>query len=226
MLLRFDVASLADGVDCSRKKPKQPVVFKQIWYDKRGDEWSLLVATGIPAAQCNWYFFYYWRDDAFVTPQRWKNLHRISTPSIEKDLCVVRVIDDDYEEYIGRKPEWESQVCSAPKGGNVWKYAGEYFSGRCRKRLCHYAMTGEWKAKGLFNHAKTSPWHATEPDEGSYGYVQAFHQKCAQGPPAFGDLLGSFSDFAEREKVITPDGTFNKTLCGCKTADDCREERN
>mmetsp|Transcript_63234 Transcript_63234/g.100397 ORF Transcript_63234/g.100397 Transcript_63234/m.100397 type:complete len:243 (+) Transcript_63234:72-800(+) len=206
-------------VDCSKKKPKPAGVplYRQVWYS-HGDEF-LLIVVDLPPLQCNWHFLYFYMDDAFVAPQRWKGMYRNRDNPEPQDICVIRAENEE-----DPRPEWKSQVCKAPKGGNVWNYAEEFVNDRCKHSLCHSAKSGQWKGKGWFNHAKETPWHATESEEGSYGYVYEFHQKCTwKGPPSFGDLLGSFNDFAARQDLITHDGSesFNKTICGCKTADDC-----
>ena len=84
---------------------------------------------------------YFYKDDAFVAPQRWKGMYPDRDNPEEQDLCVIRV--DDEEDPL---PEWKSQVCEAPKGGNVWNYAAEFVSDRCKHTLCRSARSGKWKA--------------------------------------------------------------------------------
>ena len=216
---RFEMAEVKDlkesaceqEVDCSRRKPGPSWVRfgKRTFHGDYGYHDVPYYVTNIPYAQCFWYFFYFPQDDRIVAPLRVKGA--INYNGEKEDLCVIRLAEDDLPD-----------CCKAPKGSNVWKYSEELVDEACKKKLCRLAKSGEWKAKGWFNQGKKSPWHATEPEQGSYGYVQAFHDTCTwKGPKGLGDLLSNFKDLSDHYGLITPAETFNKTACGCQTPDDC-----
>ena len=87
---------------------------------------------------------------------------------------------------------------------------------------CATAKTGKWKA-GWFKKtaAKSMAWKGEMPGHNSWGYKDVFKYKCWHGPKSYGDLLGFDDAFADHYDLTTPSGTFNKKVCGCRSADDC-----
>ena len=203
-------------VDCSdRKPPPEPEVsFETEWLheEKEGSEKPYLKAM-IDVGQddqCN-YFIYDHNYQRFV-PLKLQHAFKETANGMEKEsFCSVSRFGD---------PEF----CEVKKGNKVWKYATEWTNDSCMKKLCRIASTGEWRRAKWFQEqkqrsAKKMPWQSHVP--GGVGYEDAFDWWCWRGPEGFGDLLGSFKDFADKNGLINPTGSFNKTVCGCPTEDEC-----
>ena len=165
--------------------------------------------TNFNPTHCNRFFMYLQEVEDYVMLQHaneydaWKEKY--------ESFCYVK-------DYMGRV-----EFCE--KRQKMWDYAVESVGTQCMAKLCNYAKTGKWKA-GLFKQkaAKSMAWKGEMPGHKSYGYKDVFKHKCWHGPETYGDLLDSdFDAFVAHHKKIltTPSGTFDKTVCGCRSADDC-----
>ena len=106
------------------------------------------------------------------------------------------------------------------------KKAEEIADEHCVYLLCYLSTTGSWKKLWFFcrqaalKRALQMPWKRELQKQGhkSYGVEDAY-KKCWHGP----GLLPDFDDFARRHRLMQ-DGNetyFNKTVCKCRTANDC-----
>jgi hypothetical protein len=106
------------------------------------------------------------------------------------------------------------------------KKAEEIADEHCVYLLCYLSTTGSWKKLWFFRRqaalkrALQMPWKRELQKQGhkSYGVEDAY-KKCWHGP----GLLPDFDDFARCHRLMQ-DGNetyFNKTVCKCRTANDC-----
>ena len=208
---------------CSDRKPAPfagPMIHDEFEYqDPRGRKgkrgyWYI---PNIHVRDCMQYFVYLGDIDEFVRPRK---VYKVKDSEGEpRSFCSVGM----------QKPEWRRvvDVCRVEKGTTTWKKAKEFVEELCKERLCHLSTTGKWKKWWFFKRAKQMPWKRELQQQGhkSYGVEDAFKKLCWRGPKSSGNLLPDFADFARRHRLMQ-DGNetyFNKTVCQCRTVNDCTE---
>ena len=129
--------------------------------------------------------------------------------------------------FYGCFPEWQHHLVCSRYDRSFREFVAKEVHLSCKKELCDYARTGNWKA-GFWSYKQKKavgmPWHARKHGHASYGYQDVFDMKCWKGPEGFGNMLPDFTEFAASESLITKDETFNKKACGCRTEDDCSRD--
>jgi len=172
------------------------------------DTWTTYLRTNVDPKHCNEFFMYSPEFGDYVKLQYGEGY----------DDVVERVVAFCY---VSSYPGLYVDFCKVQKEQKMWNYVVKSVRRQCMAKLCNYAQTGKWKA-GWFKQtaAKSMAWKGEMPGHKSYGYKDAFKHKCWHGPKSYGDLL-DFDAFAHHYGLTTPSGTFNKTVCGCRSADDC-----
>lgn len=220
--------------DCSPRKlsPDFSPFFGQMIIDEFEDpralanskKWYMYIPKKhIRMSDCKQYFVYLQDIDEFVRP---RTVHYVKDSKGElHGFCSVATWKKEQNR--------EVDICTVKKGTTTWKKAKEFVEDLCKEHLCNLAMSGTWKKWWLFNRgeaekrAKQMPWKRELQHQGhkSYGVEDAFKELCWRGPKSSGNLLPDFDDFAHRHKLMQ-DGNetyFNKTVCQCRTVNDCTE---
>ncbi|CAL1143411.1 unnamed protein product [Cladocopium goreaui] len=214
-----------DSVDCSLRDPVPwPGPFSEGVFGNPKVEswvsqprWRIMYVPDhvIHPKDCELYFDYLPVVGAFVRPEM----------RIQKDT--EGKIHSFCEVATWRGGRWDPPaLCRVDEGDTTWKKAEEIADEHCVYLLCHLSTTGSWKKLWFFRRqaalkrALQMPWKRELQKQGhkSYGVEDAY-KKCWHGP----GLLPDFDDFARRHRLMQ-DGNetyFNKTVCKCRTANDC-----
>mmetsp|Transcript_65976 Transcript_65976/g.144704 ORF Transcript_65976/g.144704 Transcript_65976/m.144704 type:complete len:237 (-) Transcript_65976:28-738(-) len=196
--------------DCDERSPAPDwvEVWTQSFKDLRTNRPITYLRTNVDTNRCNEFFMYFPEFDDYVKLQYGSGYDDTMDERVE--FCYVKAGGD-------------ADFCKVEKKQKMWNYVVESVREKCMAKLCNYAKTGKWKA-GWFKKtdAKSMAWKGEMPGHNSWGYKDVFKYKCWHGPKSYGDLL-DFDAFARHydNDLTTPSGTFNKKVCGCRSADDC-----
>lgn len=218
---RKPVNETYEPIDCSRRHllPANYTV-RNLWDFGRSWEYDRYEVTDMEPENCNKYVGYFpfqrqfvhWARTPWNLPRRFDSAFLAT--SLRSKKCVLYVTGSQAPKY-----------CAVQKGDKLWNETVPIIQDLCLSQLCSIAQTGQWHKWNAgylkyFSNSKKKAWKQTTHGK-SQGYEDAFREFCFEGP--YGDMLGGFQDFVNHYGLNTSSGTFNKTVCGCKTEDDCRK---